>query len=367
MEESWANTYLIAILTNWIGRLADHYDKKKKIFIVINTGRPAQFAWGVIQSLTPNPCLHSMVIAESGNIIITDVERGTMSVLIENPEQWKQGLDALHSFLSNQVDPFTPLTIEPKKAVLSVKLANQNTPNTQDAQWICRTKDGQTVSPVWINRQIQQFITNGISSLKKDLREIKERPEYRILKDILKQLLETEAENILSATLGPSKLTPQLLEKLTLALKPQQLDLIIRNKETNYSLQTLRLMKRVLVAIYNPTAGFIDVGDRRKNKYSAIVQAMKMVECTPKQFAKVHVGDSKADSLPKINSGPGEENDDVENVLLVGVGNSQEDFRAEVLERAAKGKGLLMCGDSILGLIALIKGLDREIQEINIH
>ena len=95
-----------------------------------------------------------------------------------------------------------------------------------------------------------------------------------------------------------------------------------------------------------------------------MVFAMRKKGIDPNQAVVIHIDDSNAGLLTETQSGLGEPNENVENVMLVGVNNSKGDFLEQVKKRAEKNRGLLTYGDATLGLLAVIKGLTKLINDL---
>lgn len=133
--------------------------------------------------------------------------------------------------------------------------------------------------------------------------------------------------------------------------------------EDSKALETINNMQENLVPLWNPTAGFVDIGHRGLNKYSTLNKEVKKeLKERYGENAKtciIHIGDSSTDKMPTEKMGPGEVNEGADKVFLAGVHNSNEGFRKAVEVRG--NRGIMVAGPSILGFDAIIHGVNNAI------
>ena len=147
----------------------------------------------------------------------------------------------------------------------------------------------------------------------------------------------------------------------------------IFNKEKDYrmdkllilteELQTINLMAEKLESVYNSRAGYVDIGHRDFNKYSTLIdQIEKQCGCSHREVTVISIGDSQTDIIPEVNTGNNEVNRGANEAMLVAVGNASPGLREAVERRKNKNnRGIQTVTPSILGLISIIKGLDKLI------
>ena len=369
VDETWANTLLLAQVIEHINHLSIVFQRTfkdtKQLYVVLNTGRPMAFAWGVLQTLCPIKNLHTLGVGEGGRVLLTDIIRGTTEITIENPSSWRSELDTLQRHLLSKIKDPAEDIIEDKRTVLSISLAKPGTADTTDAKWYYRDKANQPVNPEWIRKETNSFLTEQTEAITSKLKEMETNLEQ------LPSLHGKVVAFIQSQANGPDNIPGTLddFDNITFELLQAELDVteatwISTQRRLSKQLKTIKLMQEVLKGKYNPTAGYIDIGDNISNKYSAMVFAMRKKGIDPNQAVVIHIDDSNAGLLTETQSGLGEPNENVENVMLVGVNNSKGDFLEQVKKRAEKNRGLLTYGDATLGLLAVINGLTKLINDL---
>jgi len=358
VDETWANTLLLAHTIEYFNQLSLVFQKTfkgtKQLYAILNTGRPKDFAWGVLQTLSPIKNLNTLGVAEGGRVILSDLIKGTMEITLENHPLWKAELDSLQKHLLSKIKNSGKVIIEPKHTVLSISLASPNTLETPEAKWHHQDQKNQPVNPKWINKEIFSYlqeqqirITNQLAELDRNLQ--------------LLPALQAKVNNIPGTLADFDEETIELLQK---DLNVTESAWFSSKRKFSHRLKTIQLMQETLNGKYNPTAGYIDIGDRTSNKYSALVYAMRKQGINPGNTVTIHVDDSDAGLLTETQSGVGEANESVEKVILVGVANSKGKFLDQVKKRAENGRGLLTYGDATLGLLAVIKGLVLLIDDL---
>lgn len=358
VDETWANTLLLAQVIEYFNQLSIVFQKTfkgtKQLYAILNTGRPMEFAWGVLQTLSPIKALNTLGVGEGGRVILSDIIKGTTETTIENHSLWRAELDALQKHLLSKINNPETVRIEPKRAVLSISLAEQDTADTPEAKWHHQDQNNRPVNPGWINKEIISYlqeqqirITNQVAELDRNLQ--------------LLPALQAKVNNIPGTLDDFDEETIELLQK---DLNVTESAWFSSKRKSSHRLKTIKLMQETLNGKYNPTAGFIDIGDRTSNKYSALVYTMRKHGINPSNTVTVHVDDSDAGLLTETQSGVGEANENVGKVILVGVANSKGKFLDQVKKRAETGRGLLTYGDATLGLLAVIKGLVLLIDDL---
>jgi hydroxymethylpyrimidine pyrophosphatase-like HAD family hydrolase len=358
VDETWANTLLLAHTIEYFNRLSLVFQKTfkgtKQLYVILNTGRPKDFAWGVLQTLSPIKDLNTFGVAEGGRVILADLIKGTMEITLENHSLWKAELDSLQKHLLSKIKKSEKVIIEPKHTVLSISLALPNTLETPEAKWYHQDQNNRPVSPQWINKEIVSYLQEKHIRITNQLSEL----AYHLEKQ---PLLQAKVNNI------PGMLDDfddEYFDLLKKDLTAAESSWVFTRRKLRQQLNTITSMQESLEGKYNPTAGFIDISDRTSNKYSALVYAMKKQGINPNNTVTIHVDDSDAGLLTETQSGAGEANENVEKVILVGVANSKGKFLDQVKKRAETGRGLLTYGDATLGLLAVIKGLVRLIDDL---
>lgn len=358
VEETWANTLLLAQVIEYFNQLSIVFQKTfkgtKQLYAILNTGRPMEFAWGVLQTLSPIKNLHTLGVGEGGRVILSDIIKGTTEITIEKPSSWRAELDALQKHLLSKMKKPETVRIEPKRAVLSISLAEQDTADTAEAKWHHQTQNNEPVNPDWIRKETHSYLQKKEISITNQLTELGRN---------LQQLPALQAKvNKIPGTLDD--FDEESIELLQKDLNVTESAWFSAQRKLSKQLKTVRLMQETLEGKYNPTAGFIDISDRISNKYSALVFAMRKQGINPGNTVTIHVDDSNSGLLTETQFGPGEINENVGKVILVGVANSKGAFLDQVKKRAENGRGLLTYGDATLGLLAVIKGLVRLIGDL---
>jgi len=104
----------------------------------------------------------------------------------------------------------------------------------------------------------------------------------------------------------------------------------------------------LLVANYNPTAGYIDIGHKDVNKFSTLMgYVCDTRNVKPEEVLYLQIGDSTTDILPDNKTGEGEPNEGADKAFLVAVNNCNEKMRSAV--EARDQFGMITRNQSILG------------------
>ncbi len=361
LEESYTSVELVSRVQRDIHAFARAFRKKfpnKELIIPINTGRPGLYAWGVAESaFAPIPELRKVAVAESGGVVLdSGINKGAMHVAVENPREWANELDHIKNYLMECVGNPEDMVIEPKLSMLSIKLEENGQP-------ILETKDGRPVTAQWIGKHIQSYfeLTDNVldaefSLLMKDIAvDFPQLQEYTVNAVKAYQVFENSGK----LNGKKKKILTGLDEVMALIAETHQK----RIAEIKGRIEVVEAMyeEGALVANYNPTAGYVDIGHRDINKFSTLmghVRETKNVE--PEEVLYVQIGDSTTDILPINKTGKGEVNEGADKAFLVAVNNCNEKMRSAVEFRDQYG--MFTRNQSILGARALFKGLRRVLK-----
>ncbi len=370
MKESYSNTHMISIAVEKMRSLSNAFSQKfpdKKILFVMNTGRPSHYAWGVIETLSVIKELRVIGLAESGGAILKgDMTTVKPEVPVPDSNEWKSQLDKLRLYLQSKVkNGKNDLEIEPKESTLSIRLAKKDTENTASGEWFHQDHQRQPINPDWIAKEVKSYLQQKREQLTQEIDSLT--LSLRTDDQLGGKVLETLKKLGLSGTDGMANtrddLTPYELKEIDAIFEEiGDRRLALRNEATK-SLETINLMTEKLTSIYNPRAGFIDIGHSDFNKYSTLIrQVEKEFDYNYREVTVISVGDSQPDIIPIDRTGDGEVNRGADEALLVAVGNASPGLREAVEKRKNKNnRGIQTITPSILGLISIIKGLDKLI------
>ncbi|MDZ4228631.1 MAG: hypothetical protein U1C50_00075 [Patescibacteria group bacterium] len=366
MSESYANSHIIALTTETIKKLTnDFYNRfpDKEIFFVMNTGRPAHYAWGVIEALSVIKELRIIGLAESGGVILkTGMAKGETEVAVENPRQWEIQLQALKTHLLGMIKNPLSIHIEPKQSMLSIKLAEKD---VTSGPWLHQTKDGQAVNPQWIADQTRSYLlqrqremTSEANMLTKAISS-DDQLGGKVL-EALTQLGSADADGQINTA---DDLTQKDLLNIATIFNEARESRGLRLLEVHDTLKVVNLMCRKIKSVYNSRAGFIDIGNWELNKYSTLIdQLEKQFGFNDKEVVIISIGDSETDIVPVDHAVDGDINHGADEVLSIAVGNASPALRVAVEKRRQKNnRGIQTVTPSILGLISIIKGLENLI------
>lgn len=366
MSESYANSHIIALTTETIKKLTnDFYNRfpDKEVFFVMNTGRPAHYAWGVIEALSVIKELRIIGLAESGGVILkTGMAKGETEVAVDNPRQWETQLQELKAHLLGKIKNPLSIHVEPKQSMLSIKLAEKDVTN---GPWLHQTKDGQAVNPQWIIDQARNYLlqrqremASEVNMLTKAMSSDDQLGGKAL--EALTQLGSAGADGQINTA---DDLTQKDLLNIATIFNEARESRGLRLLEVRDSLKVINLMCRKIKPTYNSRAGFIDIGNWELNKYSTLIdQLEKQFGFNEREVVIISIGDSETDIIPTDHVANGDINRGADEVLSVAVGNASPTLRDAVEKRRQKnGRGIQTTTMSILGLLSIIKGLDRLI------
>ncbi len=345
----------------------------KQISLAINTGRPGQYAWAVHEaSIEPIPEIRQFAFAEFGGVIVTNLESGAQEVAVENPHQWQRELQGIRAYITSQLGNPNDLMIERKESMLSIKVAEKNSPD-----FILKTKEGQPVTPEWIAQQVEDYFLITQSELGAEFEALmldleKRFPEtHRYIVEHLNgnghdiPLNQSQAQQPDSAANGNGDLRSkrsQVLKTLRTVFGIAKTELRGRIDAIDARLDTIDIMhvQGLLQAKYNPTAGYVDVAHAHLNKYSTSVKYMgKLLGVKPDEILWSIIGDSTTDIIPDELTGEGEPNEGADTAYMFAVSNKNSKMEAAVLQRGEYARALK--NHSANAVRALMVGIEKAI------
>ncbi|MBP9719494.1 MAG: hypothetical protein KBD46_03410, partial [Candidatus Levybacteria bacterium] len=349
-RETAANTALLdktlAELQFMAEEMKTTYGDKKAVLLVLNTGRPALYAWGTAEMLPPIPELRVFGMAEAGGVVfkIEDTQLKAETP-VEDPQAWFDELQRINHHLQEKING-TART-EPKLSMLSMELANR-----EGGTFIHETTDGEIVTPEWIANEVTTYLQQTHDQLEQELEIVANRmTKVPYVTDFINQLKKSRLDGN----------TAQTRDYLQQVLQEEEQELQDRLEAAITSLHTIDIMKASLTCSFNPTAGFIDIGNKNFNKFSTLLGEVKKIGFTYEEALIVHIGDSSTDNPPVDNLEPGQPNEGVDSIYLVAVGNSTQKLKNAAQIRGEKGR--ITARDAILGLDDTIKGIQRALKQ----
>lgn len=375
-SESYANGYLIAVTSTLLRNLADNFHltfPDKEIYFVINTGRQAGYAWGVVEALQAIKELRAFGLAESGAVILKKgMQSGefdlalslTKGEFIPEPHEWIEELQTFLKTLHSHLQPDDKLHNEKKELSLALKIAAKG---PQENQWLHHDQNGETITPDYVRKHLDLFFASALSQTKKLLRQTIAISSSKLfsqgisvfqrLETILSMGEDTKADT--ADDLSPQQLTA--LEKTFSQF--QEYSWEEAQKHTR-RLKVLKYMQEKLVTKYNPTAGFLDIVHTDINKYSSLILVLEQLGFSPEESVVIHIGDSSSDNMPEVKTGKGEINEGADDVYLVGVGNSSPGYKETIEKRKVRNRGIIVPRTTILGLMDMIVGINNVVSSL---
>lgn len=367
VAESYSNPQYLEALMARMKKMADRFHKtfpKKELYIVLNTGRPALYEWGVSDVIAALPEMRRFHLAEAGGVIVhVDGSQIHPEVAVENSDQWQIQLDNLKRFILKDIKDHKA-TVEPKLSMLSIQIAKRG---EDGGNLLLTATDGQPVTEDWIKDKVQEFRKNQRLELNKNIKEILDRmrnmPEAEKYIAMLQQAGEAGPDGIRGT---PDDLPKQTLEALQAAFQDAKEFRTSELRDLQEALKILDEMDKKLDANLNTTAGYVDISHRDFNKYSSLVRQMKVEGFQPAEMVVVHIGDSKTDEVKNELTGPGEVNEGAKEVFLLGVENSSSDFKNIIrsrLDGVQHRRGAITARQDVLGVSDIVLHIIRVIEE----
>ncbi|MBU1323405.1 HAD family hydrolase [Patescibacteria group bacterium] len=365
-SESYANGYLIAVTSTLLRNLADNFHltfPDKEIYFVINTGRPALYAWGVVEALHAIKELRAFGLAESGTVILKEgMHSGdftlTLSLIkgefVPEPHEWKEELQTILRTLQSGLKPSVRLHNENKESSLALKIAAKNSPENH---WLHQDQNDETITPNYVKKHLDSYFASTITQTKKLLRQTIAIASSKRLETILSM-----GEDMKAGT--ADDLSPQQLSALERTFSQFQEFSWEGAQKLTRRLKVLRYMQEKLVTKYNPTAGFLDIVHADINKYSSLRLVLEQLGFSPEESVVIHIGDSSSDNMPEEKTGKGEINEGADDVYLVGVGNSSPGYKETIEKRKPRNRGIIIPRKTILGLMDMIVGINNVVSSL---
>ena len=364
VHESYPTPILVARAQERLKQFAAFFRARfpnKQLVMPINTGRPGLYAWGFAEgSFHPDPSTRLVAVAESGGVIIDNLETGSMHVAVEDSQEWQNELDHMRNYLLQRIQDSNYVHIEPKLSMLSIRLADQQ------GRFLHRTKLGEKITPEWINSQLNQYFSEVTEQLDQEVENILNQigndiPDVETA--VVDALSKYKNGHLDGSTNGPKDKRAVIkdFQELLFDLKEEYM---IKLLEIRARLRTLELMseKGLLQAKYNPTAGYVDIGHAHLNKFNTLMNWVRArYEVNSDNILYVHIGDSSTDIIPTEHIDADEINDGAGRAYLVGVQNSNAKVRAAIQARG--NNGIMTQRPFILGLMDLYTGLLRALNE----
>jgi hypothetical protein len=254
--------------------------------------------------------------------------------------------------------------VEPKLSMLSIQIAQRL---EEGGLYLHENPDGSKIKESWIKEQLEKYLTDTKERLNNDLTDIldkvKEMPDAKNVIDSTLQKYNPMGLDHLSNT--PDDIKPQVLETLNDVFSDADEYRTQEKMELKKSLQIIDIMTDKLEAVFNKTAGYVDIFHKDLNKYSTVIRRMKLDGVSPSEMVMVHIGDSITDKIPTENTGPGEVNEGAGDVFLVGMQNSSEDLRKIIHARDIPGKkrGFITARREVLGVNDVFFGIKKVVAE----
>ncbi len=274
-----------------------------------------------------------------------------MKVAVENPEAWKSELENLKSFLLEMIDDPGKVVIEPKMSMLSIRLAEKG-------GYLLKAMDGKEVNERWVGEQIQRYFELTENHLDGRLSDLMEEINCELpqLADYTVKAVNACRNDGEGRGLNGRK--KKVLEGLkeVMALIEDSHQRRIAEIESRTLVIDRMYKKGELIAKYNPTAGYVDIGHRDVNKFSTLMKyVIGTQNITPDEVLFVQIGDSTTDILPTEKTGAGEPNEGADEAFLIAVNNCNEKMQTAVEDRDQYG--LYTRNQAVLGVEAMFKGL----------
>ncbi len=367
VQESYASLPVLDSVTAQLQALADRFKQiypDKQLYIVLNTGRPDKYAWGVWEMLPPIPEIRRFALAESGGTILhLDGNTYTPEVAVPRPALWQEQLDNLKNYLAAATQSRSGFIrrVEKKESMLSVQIAERH---EDGGKFLHIATDGETVTDVWIMKKVHQFLEESEAKYRHELDELE--AQIKTIPhavDIIHDMISTIGQEGLDKLSGTEDdLLPEVTAAIQKIIDDSDDHRAHRMKEVSEALETIVLMKTKLLPRFNATAGFMDIGHGDLNKFSTLVNEIRKDGFDPQNMLIIHVGDSSTDILPEDQTGKGEINEGANQAYLVALANSSESLLKAVEKRGKTGfGGIRTSREAILGLSDTILGILRAI------
>lgn len=202
------------------------------------------------------------------------------------------------------IDDPGKVVIEPKMSMLSIRLAEKG-------EYLLKAKDGKVVNERWVGEQIQRYFELTDNHLDGRLSELMDEINCELpqLADYIVKAVKACRGDGEGRGLNVRK--KQVLEGLkeVMALIEESHQKRFDEIESRILVIDRMFKKGELVAKYNPTASYVDIGYRDVNKFSTLMKYWTGTQSIlHDEVLFVQIGDSTIDILPKGKTGAGEPN-----------------------------------------------------------
>ena len=361
VAESYANVQYLEAFLAQLKKLADKFHlqfPEKQMFVVLNTGRPSFYAWCASDLLACIPEMRQFHVAESGGVIVHVEGSGIRKeVAVDNSRLWREQLDGLKAHLLQRMHDHGSDIFEEKMSMLSVQIAQKQ---EEGGQLLLTTNEGQPVTAEWIQEQKEIYLRETARLLNLRIKTILEQLEA--VPEAQKYL-----ERLSSGPDGASGTDDDMPLKVLEVLRAELVNAPeYRTAELNWlrdALETIRIMEKKLVAVFNATAGYVDIFHRDLNKFSTVMRQLKNMGYRKEEILFVHVGDSATDIIPTEQTEEGEVNEGAREAFLIGVQNSSQNLRDTIYLRRLSGHGGVTARREILGVIDVVLGITNMLTD----
>lgn len=156
-DESYASPALVDRLGAQMEILTERFAERfphKTLALVLNTGRPALYQWGVQEMLPPLPALRLLGLAESGGVMTWwEEDQYMIGVTLDEAQGLRAELSNLRDYLSSAIR--TEVMEEPKSAMLSLRICQRA---SQGGRPLHVARDGQPVTLAWVEEQLRCYV-----------------------------------------------------------------------------------------------------------------------------------------------------------------------------------------------------------------
>lgn len=357
-HESFTNVELLKKVNDLLRKLTKSFkltfSDTKRMFIVLNTGRPAGYFWGAVElGLNPIPEVRMIGVAENGGAEVqSGMQQGIATANVENPKQWEFELEEIEKHISSLVTP--PARFEKKLSMVAMEVKARNG-HGDELMWKHTAPDGEIVTDEWIRKDLAKYFTETLLSVETDFNKLRdESKDFPEIETLLSGL--SPAGN--DAKLGTlDDVSNETINTLREMVEEHSREILERINILKQRQNTLRFMQENIVVKFNPTAGFVDIMMKNQNKYSGLMHALRKYGYMPNDVATVHIGDAAVDIMPsEVDEfgNPIPVNEGADDVLVIGVHNSSQELRNHIAKRG--NRGYLTARDAASGVVDILEG-----------
>lgn len=365
-RESFANTEIIVQVMHQIHemeKMATNLFPNLNVYVVLNTGRPARYAWGVLDSIDPDNAVRHFAIAESGGVILTEIQHGREEVAVPNPKSWKKQLDSIRTFLRGNIKngyDSEAVKFEDKSSMVSLQVSPRD---SQNGDWHHKSIDGQAVNPEWVVGKVGYYLAQEFDSMSRKMKDLKEHAlsNQKLREGMIKLITAYPKDGVDGIPSTGDELNGEFREGMLTLFKEVEDERAIELEEVTQAMETLDLMKQKLTINYNSTAGFVDIMHKDLNKYSTLKKCIENRGIDITDAIVIHVGDSGTDEMPEDD---GVVNRCSSKVFNVCIADGSKGLKQSVNKRGEYG--YITARRSALGLIDVLVGLTNGVRNASI-